>query len=575
MLRWRAKPCDRTMGDVAGTLIAVLVVGGPALFTNNGFFYDYTNHLWLVWVQEQAISQHLSPTYFVSAPNVGIFYPFFMFYGGTLYAATGALGAILGGSATIAYVAVSTAAIAAAYGSLVWLARQLGVRSWAAHAPAVTYVASAYYVTNIYGRGAWPEFIATSMLPLVASSGLSLLRAPRVRIGPCILFVVGVILLAGSHNITLLLGTIALVALGVGLVLALGRAILPTPGRAALIGALAVLSVGVDAWFLLPDLVHASSTAISTAIIPWSPYSDLYTPWAMFDPLRTVARLSGCPGLFVQTPDWFLAWSLVTGAVFWAGAGRGLRRIATLLLTLLVLTLLAVMVEPIWNALPKLIREVQFAYRLDTYVALFISGLVLTVVVAAQRSPRSERTRRFATVGLVAVTAVSTGLCVWQLWIPQTRAGASYPDREAALVSPHIGPRTWYDTGVYADLSAPLVTPDRAFLFDANSITGDRVRLTVTLPPRLPPTAINLLAGPYAVSISGGAIREGRSSTGDAVIRRTSDSSGPTQITIATAGGAVTTGQRISEVAIGMLLIAFVTGVVRALRQRRPHVVPS
>ena len=158
---------------MAAGVVAVLVIGGPAVFTHNGFAVDFTNHLWLVWVQEAAIAQHATPTYFISAPAAGVFYPFFAFYGGTLYAATGAVAALLGGRVVVAFLAVTLLGVAAAYGGLVWLSRQLGVRSWAAHAPAIAYVFSAYYVTNLYGRGAWTEFMATSTIPLVGRQRLA------------------------------------------------------------------------------------------------------------------------------------------------------------------------------------------------------------------------------------------------------------------------------------------------------------------------------------------------------------------------------------------------------------------
>ena len=86
--------------------------------------------------------------------------------------------------------------------------RAVGVRSWMAHAPAVTFVASAYYVTNLYGRGAWSEFVATSALPLMVASGLKIARSQRREAGPAALFVASAILASGSHNITLLWGSI-------------------------------------------------------------------------------------------------------------------------------------------------------------------------------------------------------------------------------------------------------------------------------------------------------------------------------------------------------------------------------
>ena len=112
-----------------------------------------------------------------------MFYPIFAFYGGTLFALTGALAALLGGSTILAFEAVTLAAIAAAYGGLFWLARQLGVKGVLAHAPAIVFVTSAYYVSDLYGRGAWAEFIAVSALPLVLAASLRLVRG-RLSAGP-------------------------------------------------------------------------------------------------------------------------------------------------------------------------------------------------------------------------------------------------------------------------------------------------------------------------------------------------------------------------------------------------------
>src|SRR5262249_31977796 len=135
--------------------------------------------------------------------------------GGTLFALTGALAALLGASTILAFEVVTVAAIAAAYGGLFWLARQLGVRGLLAHAPAIVFVTSAYYVTNLYGRGAWSEFMAVSALPLVAAASLRLVRG-RLSVGPVACLVAASVVFSGSHNITLLWGTtLAVVALAV------------------------------------------------------------------------------------------------------------------------------------------------------------------------------------------------------------------------------------------------------------------------------------------------------------------------------------------------------------------------
>ena len=74
-----------------------------------------------------------------------------------------------------------------------------------AHAPAIVFVTSAYYVTNLYGRGAWAEFMAVSALPLVLAASLRLVRG-RLSVGPVVCLVAASVVFSGSHNITLLWG---------------------------------------------------------------------------------------------------------------------------------------------------------------------------------------------------------------------------------------------------------------------------------------------------------------------------------------------------------------------------------
>ena len=167
--------------DVAIATLAVLLIASPLLFTSNGFAPDFTNDIWLAAYQQHVIAAHLHPTLFLQTQQLGVFYPLFAFYGGTLFAITGALGVVLGGSTILAFEVVTLAAIAAAYGGLFWLARQLGVKGVLAHAPAIVFVTSAYYVSILYGKGAWAEFMAVSALPLVLAASLRLVRGRLQR----------------------------------------------------------------------------------------------------------------------------------------------------------------------------------------------------------------------------------------------------------------------------------------------------------------------------------------------------------------------------------------------------------
>jgi hypothetical protein len=559
--RWR-------LGDIGAITVAVLVVGSPALFTKNGFAYDFTNHLWLVWVQEHAISAHLFPTYFTNTAANGVFYPVFMFYGGTLYAATGALAAILGGAVVVAYVGVILLSIAAAYGGLLWLARQLGARSWTAHAPAITYVTSAYYVTNLYGRGAWPEFVAVSALPLVFAGGWRLVSAAAVEPWPAVLFVVAVIFFSGAHNITLMLGALFLVLVLAGLLIGIGRELTVPRRRIGVMLGLFVLAISVNAWFLLPDLVHASDTQAVGQLYTWAQTKEFNTPWILFDPLRTVPTQSSTPSLFVQAPDWAVLWAFAATAALWTSSPRRFRRAACWLWIVLAAIVALILIAPLWDGLPGLIKNMQFPYRLNTYVSLAAAGLVLIWVVVMQGAPTGRRVRLLA-LGLAGAIEVSCALCVWQLWVPNTRQPLAYANRNRIFVSVHQPPRAWDDVNNYADASQPVVPTNASpLLIDPAEVNSDHVTLTVDPPAGDRPFPVNLDPGPYAVRVGGGLERVGRTTAGSSVLRRVRPGSGPVQLTLAPASGSVTLGRWLSILSIVALLSLLATGAVRRALRR-------
>ena len=69
-----------------------------------------------------------------------------------------------------------------------WFSLLWGRRGWRAHAAPLVLVTSAYYVTNAYARGVWPEATAASSLMLVLAAGVHLLRADRLRALPTAVF---------------------------------------------------------------------------------------------------------------------------------------------------------------------------------------------------------------------------------------------------------------------------------------------------------------------------------------------------------------------------------------------------
>jgi hypothetical protein len=260
-----------TVIDLVIATLAITLIASPLLFTSNGFGPDFTNALWIASYQQRVIAAHLHPTLFTHTLQGGVFYPMFAFYGGTLFAVTGALGALLGGSAVgsstiAAFEIVTVGAIAAAYGGIFWLARQLGVRGMLAHAPAIVFVTSAYYATNLYGRGAWAEFVAVSALPLVLAAALRLARA-RWRVWPAVALVAASAFFFGSHNLTLLAGsTVAVVALACYWLLSGCTRELPWR-RMLATGGLIALGAGLNGWFLLPDVRYAHDTILGGGVL--------------------------------------------------------------------------------------------------------------------------------------------------------------------------------------------------------------------------------------------------------------------------------------------------------------------
>jgi hypothetical protein len=132
--------------DLLIPLIVLLLLGAPAIFTHKGFIDDWVDHLWLTWLQSREIRATGHPSLFLNAEPLGVFYPHFAFYGGTLYALGGYL-MVLTGMTSGAYVLIILLAFATAYGGSYWIARQAGLTGLATHLPGIVVVSGAYYLS--------------------------------------------------------------------------------------------------------------------------------------------------------------------------------------------------------------------------------------------------------------------------------------------------------------------------------------------------------------------------------------------------------------------------------------------
>lgn len=585
--------------DLALAAAVVLVVMAPALFTSGGFAADFTNHLWAVWVAGRELARGGRPDYFLNVNGSAVFYPYFAFYGGTLYNATGALADVLGDRPVAAFVGVTTIAVAGCYGGMWWLGRQLGLRGWLAHTPALVVVTSAYYITNLYGRGAWTELVATSAIAPMVAAGLHLVRAPAWRPLPVLVFVIATVVFTGSHNITLLWGTTMLAVGAIVLWAALGVPRGLPWRRLAMVAALGVGCALVNAWFLLPDVLYARDTLVGGTVLP--PGATFFdTVAVMLNPLRYVPSVSSTPGLYVQVPDWFLAWGLAAGAVLmWrAPPGDVLRRAWGAMVAMVAIVLALMLVMPLWTAMPSAFLEIQFPYRLGSYLFYATGGLVLVGALALQRAgpangerpTRERRGLRWVRAGLLVASAVSAGLCVWQLWVPndtmpkltggltlaKARSGhleTSYLNRYEVLVGVDALPFSWYDQGSYGDGQAPVVVAPngRSLTIEPDEVRDGHFSGWVNAPPGSAPIETNIDGGAYIVQIKGGLERVGRTAQGFTVVRRRRDGGrGPVHVTVeATHDATIALAWALTLAATAALAILLAALSLRAARERR------
>ena len=502
-------------------LIPVVVIAAlfaPFALTDRPFWLDASNQLWLI-AQRQQISGGWT-SYFVSSDRTGLFFPIFAFYGGTIFSAFGALAAWLGHVMVVDALSWLMPFVLA-FAGLTWISQQAGLRGWRTQVAGLVYVSSAYYVTNVYGRGAWAETVATSAIPMVVAAGTWLIRHDVWRWLPMVAFVLSSVILIGSHNITLLWGTAFL-----GLVACIALwAFWPEarsavkPGVLSRVALLGALSAGITMAFLLPDVVYSSQTFVGAqeklfAFTPGPWFESVFVP--LFHPLRMVPKWSTTPSLYPQLPVVLLLWLIAFGVFVIARRDRlpiPLRRFFLGLSLLGAILLVLMLWEESWRHLPKIATLIQFSSRLQTYVLFVLSGLVIIALRVIEKplveswTPHGRNAGRQKpyslawVASLVVILAFGFGLSVWQVWASKS----AFAHRAEALTARGFAPISWYDLGSYNDVSQPVVpvAPARRVDLDARLEQGGVFHQLIDLPPGYQPIATNIAAGPDLVEVRG------------------------------------------------------------------------
>jgi hypothetical protein len=340
------------------------------------------------------------------------------------------------------------------------------------------------------------------------------------------------------------------------------------------VAGLIALGVGLNGWFLLPDISYGHDTIISARDIAYSASGFFNTFGVIFDPLRAVPSESGTPALYVQAPVLALIWGLLAAPLAWRY--RGLRAAVATALIVLVGVLVPVMSSGAWSLLPTAFQRAQDPYRLQTYVTLACAALVLVGALALTRraqSGRATRSDRALALGLGLVVAFSVALSAWQLWVPNTHAHESHfsslPNRAEVLRGPRtLLPPTWYAGTDYADRSLPFIATTAQFTFAPAHVQDNRLVGSVSFPAGPRPFATNIAGGPYLVHVGGGVRVVGRTEEGYLVLERTSNGSQPVPVELrAQRSAAVVLGRITTAVSAALLVALALAAVVR--RRRR------
>jgi hypothetical protein len=534
--------------QLALAFLVLAVLMSPMVFSGSTFGGDWPTHLWLVQMQARNIEALGHPSLFFQS-SLGAFEAWYAFYGGTLYSIAAA-GAVISGGHTLAVYILSWAlAMAMAWGGFTWLSRQAGLRGWTAHIAGLVFVSSAYYLTDVYARGAWAETVATSSIPLLLAAGLSLLRAEAWRAGPVLAFVVGVVLFTGSHNITLLYGTIFLALLCVTGALAVGRDALPARRRVLGVAALGLLATGVNLWFLLPDVAFQGHTSISHSFTKAPTLAGGTPPSLVLDPIRH-SQVENFPTLDIQVPMLALLWALAALALCWRSLAVLWRRL-TVALSVTCLPFLALLLDhSLWHDVPKILWSIQFPYRLLSYIDYCFAGLVMVALVALTGQRRGELRRR-ATTALVLVGIVFAAIEGVQAVHQEWSGPSSLHSRSEIFPGGSKLPGYWIrfvSYLQYQDVSLPVRSASISEIPGLTVYNGEGanvIPVPVTPTPKsgysveftIPKSGTintNVISGPYLVAVHGAKF-VGRTPYSELLISVKKNPKGPNRVTFGTA----------------------------------------
>jgi hypothetical protein len=383
----------------------------PFLLREN-VWWEWNNAYWMLERQTAYIEAHGLPTFFLQNSQ-GVFYAMPVYYGGFIFSVL-ALPAIVFGTWPT-FVAATAGAYVAGYLGIWWTGRNLGLSRAAAVLPAAIFSCAPYMVATFYGRGAWAEVVAINAVAVVLGALTSLLWHPERRLrGAMAALVAATAVVAGTHNLTILLSAVVL-PIVVLLLLPLRP---PGLGARSLVRRLGwavggvLLGAGLTAAWLLPNLWFGRQTALGGThmnremLINYEAFSD---PGLVLSPLPKVPEAAAGNYNYPQLAILCAAWTLVAGVLllFLGRRPRG-RHLVTVagLLALAGGLLLAVVRWSWWTHAPSLILTIQLPVRLVPYVSIAVACACAAVLLGL----RSGRARTVLVGTLVVLVGVQAAI---------------------------------------------------------------------------------------------------------------------------------------------------------------------
>jgi hypothetical protein len=482
--------------------LAVVALAWPMLFTTSGLGGDWEHHLWFVWRQELAIRADHRPSMFLNT-SYSAFYPQYAFYGGTIYALAGMLAVAFGDAPVGAYIVTYILGFAAGYAGWYWAARIVGLGRCLAQVPALLFVSSAYYLTLVYGRGDWPEFLALSALPIMVAAGLSILRSERLRTMPAAALAGSSVVFFGSHNLTILWATtifgLTCVAVAVGVPAA--RRQLSVRGVIH-VAAVVVPALLVNAWSLLPTVAYASHTRIGSQYVVAHELLHETMHLVAFDHLFTLSRAADVarfPDDALSLPTAPIVWVLASIAIVLWSVRRGTWVRLLLIFSAITTGIVVVMThEQLLLALPTPYTILQYSYRLEGLVLIGVTATVMATLVLLRSSSRRLRLWTWTVVPVLIVSAVGA--------IQQVNAYPRTPfNRDIALSNEGEIFAEIYDDYAYVPLPFVSEVQLPRLAISPGEIHDNRASLSVRVRPGQL-MATNIEGGPNLLHITGASI---------------------------------------------------------------------